>query len=105
MEICTFKRALDTTGSNHALNVKGNWTRTGTFTPNASTVTFNGSGAQTINSSTTWYSLAITGTAARTVSFESAATQTIPSGATFTLTGAGQYFARATHCNYRLEFE
>ncbi|MBK8467293.1 MAG: hypothetical protein IPL32_15860 [Chloracidobacterium sp.] len=38
---------LDVSASNFALNVRGNWTNNGTFTPQSGTVTFNGSAAQT----------------------------------------------------------
>ncbi len=79
---------LDATASNYALNVKGNWTNAGTFTPRNGTVTFNGTGAQTINSDNTWYGLAVTGSSARTVSFESAKTQTIAANGALTLSGA-----------------
>jgi hypothetical protein len=41
---------LAITGSN-TLTVSGNWSNNGTFTPNSSTVLFNGSGAQTIGGS------------------------------------------------------
>jgi CBS domain-containing protein len=79
---------LDASASNYALSVKGNWTNNGTFTPRAGTVTFNGAGAQTINSANTWYGLAVTGSAARTVKFQSGVAQTIGAGGTLTLTGA-----------------
>ncbi len=39
---------FDVSTSNHALNVGGNWTNNATFTPGNGTVTFNGTGAQTI---------------------------------------------------------
>ncbi len=38
---------LDVSGSDHALNVAGNWTNNGTFTPRAGTVTLQGGAAQT----------------------------------------------------------
>ena len=41
------------------LKIAGNWTNNGTFTHNAREVEFNGLGAQTINSTTTWDYLAI----------------------------------------------
>ncbi len=40
--------ALDVSASNFALNVRGNWTSTGTFTPRSGLVTFNGTTTQTI---------------------------------------------------------
>jgi hypothetical protein len=39
---------LSTSGSNYSLGVGGNWSNSGTFTCNSSTVTFNGSSAQSI---------------------------------------------------------
>ncbi len=39
---------FDVSTSDHALNVGGNWTNNATFTPRSGTVTFNGTGAQTI---------------------------------------------------------
>jgi hypothetical protein len=65
--------------------VTGNWTNTaGTLNSNTSTVTFNGTGAQTISGANTWYGLAVTGTTARTVSFQSGVTQTVTNDLTFT---------------------
>ncbi|MCK5591598.1 MAG: right-handed parallel beta-helix repeat-containing protein, partial [Candidatus Pacebacteria bacterium] len=66
----------------------GDWSNLGTFTPNSGTVTFDGSGAQTINDANTWHGLAITGSTARTVSFESGVTQTIASGGSLDFSGA-----------------
>lgn len=43
---------LTISGSN-SLTVRGNWTNNGTFVPNTSTVTFNGTSAQTIGGSST----------------------------------------------------
>lgn len=78
---------LNTSAANHyAIDVKGNWSNADTFTPNTSTVTFDGSGNQTINNPNTWYGLTITG-GDRTVSFQSAAAQTIAANGSLTLTG------------------
>ncbi|MEO6902806.1 MAG: T9SS type A sorting domain-containing protein, partial [Bacteroidia bacterium] len=56
---------LDVSASNYAVNVKGNFTNNGTFTPQVGTVTFNGTTAQTIGgtSSTTFNGLAISNNA------------------------------------------
>jgi len=79
---------LDTSsGNNYAITVKGDWSNTGTFTPRQGTVTFNGTGTQTINDSNSWYGLSITTTSPRTVYFESGATQSIQSGGSLILTG------------------
>lgn len=67
--------------------MKGDWSNTGTFTPRQGTVTFNGTGTQTINDSNSWYGLSITTTSPRTVYFESGATQSIQSGGSLILTG------------------
>ena len=64
--------------------VGGNWSNGGTFTASTSTITFNGSGSQTINNANTWYGLAITAATARTVSFQSGVTQTVSNTLTFT---------------------
>ncbi len=58
------------------LNVKGNWSRAGTFTHNNRTVTFNGTAlAQTINNTNTFYGLVIDNSTASGVTAGS--TQTI----------------------------
>ncbi|MFL5752690.1 MAG: beta strand repeat-containing protein, partial [Bacteroidia bacterium] len=49
----TISSTFDVTASNFALNVAGNWSNTGTFTPRAGTVTFNGTSAQTVFHSST----------------------------------------------------
>jgi len=41
-------KTLNTSASNYSVNVAGNWTNSGTFTSNSSTVTFDGSGNSTI---------------------------------------------------------
>ncbi|MCW1930491.1 MAG: hypothetical protein KIH62_004210, partial [Candidatus Kerfeldbacteria bacterium] len=52
------------TASNYAINIAGNYTNNGTFTPHTSTVTFNGSGQQTLagtlTGSSAFYGLSIT---------------------------------------------
>ena len=81
-----------------SLAVAGNWTNNDAFTHNSGTVNFNGAGAQTINSSNSWYDLSITTSTARTITFESdvAITQTIVSGGSLTLTGiSGQLLTLA----------
>lgn len=50
--------SLIISGAN-ALSVKGNFTNSGTFTPNASTVTFSGTSAQTITGVTTFNNLTV----------------------------------------------
>lgn len=44
------------------INIAGNWSGVASFTPNSSTVTFDGSGAQTITGANTWYNLTIANT-------------------------------------------
>ncbi len=77
--------ALFTLSGTRTVNIKGNWSNSGTFTPGAGTINFNGA-AQNINNANTWYNLFITGTAARTVVFQSGALQTVTNQ--LTLTGA-----------------
>ena len=50
---------LSCNGTDQAVNISGNWTNNGTFTQGSSTVTFNGSLAQTISGATTFYNLTI----------------------------------------------
>ena len=84
--------ALNITGS-YALTIKGNWTNQGTFTANNSTVTFNGTGAQTIGgtTATTFYNLSIGGSSAVTLNAPSSAVtvcnnnMTIATGGSVTL--------------------
>ncbi len=54
---------LDASASNFGINLKGNWTNTGTFTPQAGSVTFLGTSAQTIaGTATTFENLIINNT-------------------------------------------
>ncbi len=58
---------IDTNGilkpdASASITVSGNWTTTGTFTHNSSTVTFDSSSAQTITGATTWNNLTISNT-------------------------------------------
>ncbi len=84
--------ALNITGS-YALTIKGNWTNQGTFTANNSTVTFNGTGAQTIGgtTATTFYNLSVGGSSAVTLNAPSSAVtvcnnnMTIATGGSVTL--------------------
>ncbi len=58
----TISSILDTdAGNNYTLDIEGNWYNTGSFVPNNSTVTFNGSGDQTIDNSSgeSFYDLTI----------------------------------------------
>ncbi|MFC1480189.1 filamentous hemagglutinin N-terminal domain-containing protein, partial [Candidatus Omnitrophota bacterium] len=45
-----------------SITVSGDWNRTGTFTANSGTVSFDGAVAQAISGTTTWYNLAIANT-------------------------------------------
>jgi len=67
-------RTLNTSASNYAVNVGGNWTRSGTFTGNNSTVTLT-SGTHTVTGANTFYGLTLD--APNTITFPSATTQTI----------------------------
>ncbi|MFA6463436.1 MAG: YDG domain-containing protein, partial [Candidatus Paceibacterota bacterium] len=66
-------------------NVAGNWSNSGIFTANTSTINFNGAN-QSINNANTWYDLSITGTSARTVTLQSGVLQTVSNS--LTLSGA-----------------
>ena len=48
---------LDASGSNYDISLTGNWSSSGTFTPQNGTVTFNGSSAQTISGTTNTFYL------------------------------------------------
>ena len=50
-------------GGNLTHTVAGNWANSGTYTPNKSTINFNGSASQTISGSTTFYNLTVTNSA------------------------------------------
>jgi fibronectin-binding autotransporter adhesin len=73
---------------NSTLIVRGDWTNSGTFTQGNSTVRFIGSGAQSINNSTTFYNLVASTTAARAITFTAGTTQTIASGGSVIFEGA-----------------
>jgi uncharacterized repeat protein (TIGR02543 family) len=85
---------LDVNTQNHGVTVGRNWTNTATFTPRNGTVTFNGSGAQTIatggtGAGKTFWSVTKSGagTATLTAAMQGAGNLTL-SGGTFS-TGAG----------------
>ncbi len=59
-----------------SLNVSGNWSNSGTFTPGTSTVTLNGTN-QSISGSTTFYNFTKTTTTAYTLTITNGTTQTI----------------------------
>ncbi|HTK81146.1 MAG TPA: T9SS type A sorting domain-containing protein [Bacteroidota bacterium] len=58
---------LSTSASNFALNVKGNWTNSGTFTPGTGTVTFNGSSGQSLTGATAFNNLTLNNSAGLTL--------------------------------------
>ena len=70
---------LDTSGTNYAISVAGNWANSGTFNPNSGTVTLTGAGASTqeISGYSTFYNLTAQAANARTLKFESTKTQAI----------------------------
>ena len=79
---------LDTSSANsYSIDVKGDWSNADTFVPNFGTVTFDGSGNQTINNPNTWYGLTITG-GDRTVYFSSTVAQTIAAGGYLIIQGS-----------------
>ena len=86
---------LDTTSANnYNITLAGNWTNSGSFTANSSTVTLNGAAASTqiITGNTSFYNLYATTTSARTINFASGSTTTVTG--TWTATGAsGQHIS------------
>ena len=85
---------LTTTASNYNITLAGNWSNSGTFTANSSTVTLSGA-AQAINGSTTFFNLTKSVTTATTLTFEALKTTTI--NGTVTLNGAaGQLLTLAS---------
>ncbi len=87
---------LDVSGSNFSINVKGDWTNNGTFTSQAGTVTFSGTGLQNINGSsvTSFYDLTISNTTASGVVLQSAQSlqDVLTLSANSKLTTTGQTF-------------
>jgi hypothetical protein len=79
-----------TIAASYTLNNTGNWTNNGgTLTATSGTVNFNGSGAQIISGTTTFYNLSITTSSARTVTFIGGATTiSIASNGSLTFQGA-----------------
>jgi hypothetical protein len=77
------------------INVAGNWTNNGTFTPGTGTVTLNGTGQSILGTgSNTFYNLTKTVTTTDTLTFAASSTQTIATNGTLTLNGAsGQLLA------------
>ncbi len=70
-----------------SMNVGGNWTNAGTFTPGTNTVTFDGTG-QTITGDTTFYNFyKVTGS--DTMTFAASSEQTITNSLTLQGTGSG----------------
>jgi len=84
------------------LTIGGNFTGTGTFTPSTGTVTYNGTGAQTVRA-TTYYNLVINktaGTATLAGNTTSSGTLTVSQGTlsigTYTLTASGNLVVNGT---------
>jgi trimeric autotransporter adhesin len=85
---------LDVSASNFAINLAGNWTNSGTFTPQGGTVTLNGT-SQSISGNTTFYNLTKSVATAATLTFAASSTQTVTG--TLTLSGAaGQLLTLAS---------
>ena len=90
---------LDVTENNYALGISGNWSNSGTFTPQTGTVTFNGTDAgKTISGTTTFNNVIVNGTAGGwtidtgTVTIPGVLTLTdgaLTNDATLSLTGTG----------------
>ncbi|NUQ34865.1 MAG: hypothetical protein HUU29_07990, partial [Planctomycetaceae bacterium] len=71
--------------SGSTISVSGNWTRSGTFTHNDGTVSFNTTTTATISASTDWYNFSCT-TGGKQINFTAGTTQNI--AGTLTLTGS-----------------
>ena len=80
-------QTLSANGAN-TLTCLGNWTHSGTFTPSTGTVSFAGTGTQTLAGSTNFYNLSATTTATRSILFTAGTTQSVASGGSVTFTGA-----------------
>jgi len=65
----TISSTLDASVANFAINLGGNWSNSGTFTPRSGTVTLNGSGAQTITKAggETFNHLTVSGSGTKTL--------------------------------------
>ncbi|MFA6256700.1 MAG: hypothetical protein WCT29_00090 [Candidatus Paceibacterota bacterium] len=81
---------LDATASNYNINVAGNWSNSGTFTPRSGTVTFDGTD-QTITGDTTFYNLTISPSS----SVDASAVSALTVGGNFSQT-AGTFTAPTT---------
>ena len=78
----------------HSFSVGGNWNNTGTFSSATATVTFNGTSAQTISGSTTFWNLAIANASSGRVTNNAGSavrvlnTLSLPSGGLYTNNGS-----------------
>ena len=77
---------LSTSGSNHAMNIAGNWSNSGDFTAGIGTVVLDGTGTSEITGSTSFYNFTCF-TAGKTLTFDSASDKTQTVTGTFTLAG------------------
>jgi CSLREA domain-containing protein len=59
------------------LEVRGNWTNSGTFNNNSRTVTLNGASGQTVSGNATFFNLSKTTATAQTLTFAAGSTQTV----------------------------
>lgn len=75
-------------GRASTINVSGNWANSGVYTYGTSTTNLNGSGAQQVSGSTTFYVLAVTTSTARAITFVADSVTSIAENGTLTLTGA-----------------
>jgi len=69
------------------LSVRGNWSNSGNFTYNTSTVNFEGTGAQQLSGNTTFYNLSITTSSARAITFQAGNTTSVANNGSLTLSG------------------
>ena len=86
----TISSTLDVTAGNFAINLKGNWSNSGTFTEQSGTVNFNGTSAQTIGgaTTTTFYNMSQSNAAGVSLTSSQNLTNVLTiSAGTFTTTG------------------
>ncbi|MEZ4815670.1 MAG: hypothetical protein R3A80_10760 [Bdellovibrionota bacterium] len=81
--------------NNPTVNMGGNFTNSGTFTPGTGLYTFNGTGTQTISAATTWINLKVTNSSAQGLSLTTSQTVTnftLDPSAVLTLAGTTTAF-------------
>ncbi|MDQ7779913.1 MAG: pre-peptidase C-terminal domain-containing protein, partial [Planctomycetota bacterium] len=91
--------ATGATVADQSITIAGNWTRTGGFSPGGGTVTFDGSGNQTIGNTETYYGLTINKSGGN---LAVTAGTTVTAGGAFTVSGTTPTITSTTTSGYGL---